>query len=335
MRKQFAKPIDQRTIAEAMRGPDMDTRQWISYGIVTAGSDPTDIVIFDEEEGVPYVMVMLEPTKVPVRCRVGGKVAGNGEGEWFPFVQGDEVLVAIPQGDEQAGCIILCRLNNQIDKFPMDSVAGQDPTTNTFSFERRRTPLITESAGPVMIRSAITSALISIDTAGVITIKDGQSAALQMSPDIIGFQGPSDENDDVAFILQADLSGKRVTIQMGDAMMMMNASDSDDLVGATWMITPDTFVVKLATNEPVEHVLTLEAFLAFMDIMLPTMVGLTAGPLGLVALTAAVTAGGIPMSTLSGALQAGLEVANVKPKPPAVGGIQIAPGLGAVKFLTG
>src|SRR5690606_24717279 len=131
-----------------------------------------DIVVFDEEEGEPLVRVLLEPTKVPVTCRVGSMCAGNGEGEWSPFVEGDEVMVLIPEGDERSGCVIICRLNNSIDRFPMDSVAGQDPTTNSFAFQRRRTPFIQEFAGPLFLRTALSEAFISIDSAGAVTIRD-------------------------------------------------------------------------------------------------------------------------------------------------------------------
>ncbi len=61
------------------------------------------------------------------------------------------MILAIPEGNERAGCVILGRLCNGIDKFPMKSIAGQDPTTNTFAFSRRRTPKVEEVNGPWLI----------------------------------------------------------------------------------------------------------------------------------------------------------------------------------------
>ena len=331
MRRRLAKPIDQQTTAQALRGPT-DTRQWVSYGHVSAGGDNQDIVTFDEEEGVPFVSVVLEPTKVPVYARVGGSVAGNGEGEWMPFVQGDEVLCVVPEGDEKAGVVIISRLNNQLDQFPMDSVAGQDPTANNFSFKRRRTPYVEELAGPYLVRSATTGALLSIDETGVITLKNGENAALQMSPDVIGFQGPSDEDTPPEFIFQADLGGKRVTLQMGDAQLMMNATGSDSLDGQTWLTSPNNVNVVLGPNQAAEHVLTLEAFMALMGAY---SVAVTPAQ-GFVNLNLAVAAGGSAVLPASiGPLQTGLALAQQTAKPPPVGGIQLAPGLGAVMFLTG
>lgn len=141
------RPIDSATAAAAYARPGQDTRSWVSFGLVHH-QDPKQIVTFDEEYGCPLVCVTLQPSGSNVHCRVSSMVAGNGEGEWHPFVEGDEVLVVLPEGHESAGPVIIGRLNNSLDKFPMDSVAGQDPTTNVFAFRRRRTPFIEEFLGP-------------------------------------------------------------------------------------------------------------------------------------------------------------------------------------------
>ena len=281
MRRQNARPVDQMTMAQALKGPNMDTRQWVSYGIVTAGGDAEDIIVFDEEEGVPFVNVMLEPTKVPVFARVGAQIAGNGEGEWFPFVEGDEVLCAVPEGDEKAGVVILCRLNNQIDQFPMDSVAGQDPTTNTFAFQRRRTPMVNETAGPVYMRTATTGAFFSIDTAGTVTAKDGQNSALQLSPDLIGFQGPSDEETPPEFLMQLNLTDRQYSLQVGDAVFNISASDGTPQNNI--LSVPSSFTLQNTGNFAAEHVVTIEALCNILT------------QLGLAATTAKITSGWVEL----------------------------------------
>jgi hypothetical protein len=257
--RRWAKPLDQSTAAQAVRQPGIDPRQWISIGLVTAGNETDDIVVFDEEEGQPFVRVLLEPTKVPVRARVGAQVAGNGEGDWHPFVEGDEVLVAIPEGDERAGCVILARLSNGIDKFPMESVAGQDPTTNTFAFSRRRTPRVEEVNGPIMWRSAMSEALISLDTAGVFTVRTGDRSVFQMSPDVIGFQGPSDESTPPEFMMQMNLTDRHLSFTVGDTLF--NLSDSAATPEPNNMLKVATpFSLSTNGNMAGEHAMSVENF---------------------------------------------------------------------------
>lgn len=341
-RKAFtSRPIDARTLAEGLRAPGMDTRQWCSYGLVTAGGADQNIVEFDETEGVPFVHVLLEPSKVPVRCRVGSACAGNGEGEWNPFVEGDEVMVLIPEGNERAGCVIVCKLNNAIDRFPMESVAGQDPTTNSFAFQRRRTPFIQEFAGPLFLRTALSEAFISIDAAGTVLIRDGENSAFQMSPDLIGMQGPSGDGSPPRFLFQGDLTGERISLQMGTAMFQMNSERATQNTGQTWLVSPNRLVTRQGINFPAEHVATVEFVLALFSTLskVITVAGggdPSTGGAVLAGINAAIAAGGAPLpASEAAALQAGLLIAGATPKPPPAGNVQLLPMLGAVNFLTG
>lgn len=257
--RRWAKPIDQSTVGEAVRAPGIDPRQWVSIGIVTAGGQEDEIVVFDEDEGQPLVRVLLEPTKIPVVARVAGQVAGNGEGDWFPFVEGDEVVVAIPEGSERSGCVIIGRLPNSVNKFPMESVAGQDPTTNTFAFSRRRTAVIQENSGPVMFRSAESEALFGLDKSGVFTVKTGDRSALQMSPDVIGFQGPSDESTPPDMIMQINVSDRQFSLNIGEAVLNLSASDATPEPN-NLLSVPDNLTLNAGGNFSGEHMMTAEAF---------------------------------------------------------------------------
>lgn len=337
-------------MAEAMRSPGMDTREWISYGTVEASQqvdgETVESVEFDPDGMGPLVNVRLHPRNVSVRCRVASDVAGNGEGKYHPFVEGDEVIVALP-GGELIGAVIFGRLNNTVDKFPSESVAGQDPTKNTFAFERRRAPFLQEHASSYMMRVASHGAFLLIADSGAITIRDGSKGVLQMGPDIFSFMEggrtvdspstPSPTPSPTA-LLQLNLTGRRIQLQMDDAMLMMNSSKSDSQPGNFFLVSPGEVSVACGTNAPQETVLTLEAFVALLA---PTLTALDALLPGTsVAFQGLLSAGGAPLLTpYASAIATGRPIAAAAAKadtttstPP---GVQLAPGLGAVLFKTG
>lgn len=246
------RPIDQATAAQAFSRPGADTRQWLSIGLVHAG-DPADVVVFDEEYGAPLVSVVLQPSDVPIMCRVSASLAGNGEGEWHPFIQNDEVVVGVLEGDEKAGGIILGRLNNGLDKFPA-SVAGQDATKNAFGFRRRRTPFMEEFAGPILLRSAPSGAFLSIDDIGTVTLRDGAGDALQLTADGFGYQ-----SQDTTAVMQLNPGTGQFLLQIGDAYLQLSASDADQEVNT--LLVPGPFVLGVSGDAPAEHVATIEGTL--------------------------------------------------------------------------
>lgn len=283
--------LDLRTFAEGMRFPGIDPRQWISYGTVEGQTkdDEDPEVVFDPDYG-PLVKVMLQPSMIPVVCRVGSQTAGNGEGEYFPFVAGDEVLVAIPEGDEIADCVILCRMNNAIDKFPMESVAGQDPTTNAFAFKRTRTAYVQEAAGPYLIRSATTGAAIGIDDKGGATVLNGDSSGLQISSDVIGFS-----TKDGSAMLQLDLTGHHIVLRMDDALLTLASSSGTP--EESMLTVPGSLAINTGGNPANEHVCTTEAVVNIVANMIMAL-GVVIGTTGAVPITgtAFATATAIPLA---------------------------------------
>ncbi len=184
------KAHDAARYAQNFRTPGADPRQWISYATVDADTKDAKSIQFADDGGNPspygpMVSVTLQPSGISVPCRVGHQVAGDGEGEWYPYAAGDEVLVAVPEGNERAGCVIICRLNQEIDGWPT-VVAGQDPTKNTFGFRRMRTPFIIETAASYLIRSAKTGSQIGIDANGNLIMNDGDKGTLLIGPEVIG-----------------------------------------------------------------------------------------------------------------------------------------------------
>lgn len=344
--------LDLASVSAGSAQPGNDPRQWVSIGIV-GGDDAEAVVQFRTDLGQVLVKVTLEPSKTPVYCRVGSQVAGAGEAEYHPFLQGDEVVVVIPEGYEDAGCVIIARLNNNDNAFPMDSVAGQDPTTNTFGFSRRRTPFVHEYAGPVILRSALSSALITIDATGHITLKDSEGAAIQLSADVIGIQGPSDPSTPPEFLLQLDLTHRHFVLQVGDAVMTLSASDGSPEVNT--ITVPGAMTIGTIGNPPIEHVATTESVAnvlekLFAELAATIAAGGSVTPLTGVTLAGLITAwlaaptfpgvwataAAAPLGAISTTLPtiiAGLFAAS-PPKPTGIP-YQTFPGIGAPGLLVG
>ncbi len=128
--------------AEHVREIAGEAPRFLSLGTVEDESPVT----FDAELKYPLVNVALQPSRISVRCRNLMRAGGKGEGDWYPFVAGDEVLVAMPSGP-RGECLILGRAPSTADPFPT-SVAGQDATKNALSFTRRACAHFEESKGP-------------------------------------------------------------------------------------------------------------------------------------------------------------------------------------------
>lgn len=344
--------FDAAAFSKLAQRPGVDPRYWISYARVDNITPETgDVVVPDEEDGQVYVDVTLKPSDFPARARVGMIAAGSGEAVYFPLVGGDEVLVAIPEGDVRAGAVIIARLNNRYDPFPTGSVAGKDPAGNAFGMIRTRSAMTIESGASIMLRSAAAGAFLLLDAKGGITLRDGAKGVLQMSADVFGYQ---DANTDVIF--QFDLNALRLNMQVGDASLIVggNASGPNP---QSYLGVPSTLAIAtagLSINNAVEHVLTTEALYANL-FGLATAVAAIPIPIPLaptlqawaVAFAAALLnpatpwAGGLPVAqttplspTLSAAIQATLSAALLK--PPGVPGLgQTVPGIGSAGFLTG
>lgn len=239
--------MDPHILREIVAGPGVDTRQWISYGVVEARGPATgdaDPVEFDPDYG-PLVLVALQPSGISVRCRVGCDVAGNGEADYYPFLEGDEVLVAIPEGDERAGCVIIKRLTNQIDKWPMQ-VAGTDVTQNGFAFRRMRVPYLLESSDAILIRTATSGANVALSKDGRITLTDALNSFFTINPDFIGMQ-----NGDGDVLLQLDLQDKTFVVDANGTKMTLAKDGS---------IIASTGTIAIAPNGafPLQHIATVE-----------------------------------------------------------------------------
>ena len=123
--------------------------------------------------------------------------------------------------------------------------------------------------------------------------------------------------------------------QVGDAQLLLNSSKSGD---PSYLTLPDALFVTFGSNQPAEHVATVEMVVAMLYAFGNALVPVAGGPAALIALATLIAAGGAPLHQLGAtALTTGFPIAASTPKPPAnpITGLQMLPGLGAVNFHTG
>lgn len=264
--------MDTLALKDAVSGAGIDPRQWVSYGIVAPETDDEHSVTFDPDMG-PLVDVTLQPSAIPVRCRVAGWSMGNGESEYYPFLQGDEVVVAVPEGDERAGCIIIGRCNNQIDAFPT-IVAGQDVAKNNFAFRRTRAPFVWETAQSWGVRNAANGALLMMGQDGTLTISDGFQDFLHLGPDFVGLQAYDGPNDGTPFAAPGSkLLLFQLDKQNGIATLEVQGAAKFSLGGALdGVATAGRFFVQASGSAISEHVTTVEGMVNYVNQIL-TLLG--------------------------------------------------------------
>jgi hypothetical protein len=243
--------LDSASLRGAAAGPGTDTRQWVSYGLVDQDEPNARSVRFTDENGAalpyPIVHVTLQPSGLPVACRVGSWVAGSGEGSWSPIGPGDEVCVLIPGGDEREGCLIVCRMNQGRDTFPT-SVGGVDPTTNTTGFLRQIAPYIVESGTAVMLRVASNGTFLSLDQTGNATLANSDNAYLALTHDFVGLQ-----TGDASCMVQLNVSNKQVYLQGGSTSLLL-----DDGGKSALLTSGSLSLVTAGGGYALGHAVTLE-----------------------------------------------------------------------------
>jgi len=261
--------MDASSIGAAFARPGMDPRMWISYGTVDPDAPDARSIRFKDEDGKslptgPLVTVTLQPSGITVACRVAGFVAGNGEGAYYPFLEKDEVIVALPGGVGTGSPVIIGRMNQGIDVWP-EIVAGQDATSNTFGFWRMRTPFIIESAESILLRSAKTGSQIAIDPTGQVILNNGDKHNLFISSDAISLS-----NGDEDIFLQLNFTDARATLAVSSARMELASS------GESILFAPGSLNIGTGGVRGKGHAITTEQVVGmFVNFLL-----LLAGPLG-------------------------------------------------------
>lgn len=278
--------FDAAGMGAALARPGMDTRQWVSFGTVSKETKDQKSVVFDAELG-PLVMVDLHPSMTQVYCRVAGGCAGTGEGEYFPFISGDEVIVLIPEGNETAGCTIIGRLNNSLDTFPT-MVAGNDTTKNNFAFRRMRTPYVIESESSYIVRSDSTKAFFGLTEAGDLVFANADGAVLQLGADTIGFR-----NKDADVFVEVNVSNSVVAIQAGGSQIQVT-SENVLIAGV------DLLDLTGGLARQYGHAATAEAVLSFLQNFIPAFATICVSMIGAAPITNGTTLGNVILAACAG-----------------------------------
>lgn len=316
--------MDSNTVSDLFSRPGQDPRQWFSYGVVDDDQEDQKAVVFDPSYG-PLVSVTLQPSAVPVRCRVASWCGGNGEAEYAPFVSGDEVLVAVPEGDERAGCIILSRANNEIDAFPT-TVGGQDTTKNAVAFRRLRCPYVIESAESILVRAATAGNFVLLSKEGNVTVSDGTKGFLHVGADFVGLQA-SDGDGAPTMLFQLDKTNGVATVEVPGQGKLTISKD-----GTAQWVAAGAIAISAGGMSASEHVATVEGVVNLIASSLMGLSTLSApGALSTLAnpgIAAALVVAGIPIAAtnvnfvpLAAPLAAALsaKAPNVTGKAPGVG----------------
>ena len=313
--------------AEHVREIAGEAPRFLSLGTVEDESPVT----FDAELKYPLVNVALQPSRISVRCRNLMRAGGKGEGDWYPFVPGDEVLVAMPSGP-RGECLILGRPPSTADPFPT-SVAGQDATKNAFSFTRRACAHFEESKGPWTTMTQPSGAFVNLSAEGNVTLRDGSKGALQLSADALSYV-----SGDGACSLQIDLGKPSFSLRVDKAMLVLQSS------GASAILAPGALSISAAGQPAHEHVITTEAVAGILVQLLTALGAANPGPILGAALGAAsfgVVSAAIGLAAVtplnpavSGAIAGAFSAATQKP-PGAPGVGQSMPGIGCSALLAG
>jgi phage baseplate assembly protein gpV len=325
--------VDAGRTADLVARPGIDPRSWCTMGLVQPETSTQKSVRFSDDQGnpLPYgvlVDVKLQPSGLVVPCRVAGQCAGSQEGEWHPFVGGDEVLVMIPDGDERNGGVIVGRLNQKFDVFPT-TVAGQPATGNQIAFKRLIAPYALESGTAVILRVAPTGAALTLDQTGDTYLSDGNGNTLFLRSDLVSLQ-LADSNAAV----QLDPNTNSVTLSAGSGNSTLTLDGSDS--SASQFQSSGTLAVTTLGNPGQNHATTTEAVVNLLSAFLTAAAAAATAPPALVAFFASFSA--------PATLAAIIELAAVLPVDPVLGaaisaGLQIPkgqsgdPGLGSPGFM--
>jgi hypothetical protein len=152
-RSRVGRSIDVQRLAQAVRGPGIDTRTWVSLAVALGES------AVDEDHGV-FVDVQLVPSGEEYTARMAPGYAGNGFGLYHRIHEGDELKVEAPSGDPAQGVIVSSILWSAADKPPTE--VKDNPEDFVLVVEKdKNLKIFTAGGGNVEMTSESTVGLIT------------------------------------------------------------------------------------------------------------------------------------------------------------------------------
>jgi hypothetical protein len=246
--------FDAASLRQALAGPGMDPRQWCSLGVVDVDEGSQRAVRYDQPDYGTLVHVVLQPSGIPVVCRVASACAGTGEADVEPFAAGDEVVVLVPEGDERSGCVIVGRLNNTLSPAP-GMICGTEIQNNA-SGKRRLGPYFIESNTSIIFRVAKTNSFIALGQDGNVTATSGDASLMHVGADFIGFQ-----SGDATMTFQANQNTKEWRLESNQSAHITTMRVGGSSPG---LQTTENFFIGTNGQGPWQHLVTFEQMVSFL-----------------------------------------------------------------------
>jgi hypothetical protein len=173
--------IDASRLADIVSRPGIDPRVWILFATVEA-------LGFDEVEGI-FADVRYVHNGRKITAYVGSPATGDGFGDWCPLKVDQLVLVAVPNGDEENGAIVIASSWDASRRPPTEFQSEDDPTEPTgdrvIMAEPGTTLRVIATEGANIVIHASGGGSVTVSASGDSTVNvNAEKAVIIDSPDV-------------------------------------------------------------------------------------------------------------------------------------------------------
>ena len=113
--------IDVARLSRAVQRPGIDPRTWLTMATVTSDPVVEDVDDTSDAGGV-FVNVTLMPSGTETTAFLPAQYAGPGFGFYLPVAIDDTVIVVVPDGDPNNGCVITSVMWDPSAPPPQDAI---------------------------------------------------------------------------------------------------------------------------------------------------------------------------------------------------------------------
>lgn len=168
----MGRKADPARLAALVSRPGIDPRIHLSLAVV-------DKIRVDPEHGV-FADITLLPGEEPETALVGSSYAGSNFGQHFPLQEEDVVLVAVPDGDLDAGPVIISRMWSENDK-PFAEMKGEESSDDRGVYEQAQKVVLRAKAGTdttIIVSDGATISLKVEGSGNINLVVDGGTVTL-------------------------------------------------------------------------------------------------------------------------------------------------------------